>query len=92
MYYLNIFENTRNTLIEDGLIKDKPTSFCKPIGYTTGPDNCYTCTTDAMCTEADQVTGKVKHTSIKGSKKYQNVRLTETESMTYVWWMEFFNT
>ena len=90
MYYMNVFERTRNKLILDGLIKDKPTSFCKPIGYP-GPDNCYTCTTDAMCTEVDQVTGKVKHTFIKGSKKHQNVRLTEIESMIYIWWMEFVN-
>ena len=85
---MNIFERTRNNLIQDGLIKDKPTSFCRPIG-DLGLDNCHICTTDAMCTEMDTATGKVTHTFFKGSKKHQNVRLTETESIIYVWWMEF---
>ena len=42
---LNIFETSRNSLIEDGLIKAKPTSMCKPgwgrkeayLIFVTGP-------------------------------------------------------
>ena len=88
LLYMNIFERTRNNLIQDGLIKDKPTSFCRPIG-DLGLDNCHICTTDAMCTEMDTATGKVTHTFFKGSKKHQNVRLTE--SIIYIWRMEFVN-
>ena len=29
-YTLNIFERSRNSLINEGLIKDKPTSWCRP--------------------------------------------------------------
>ena len=39
--WLDIFENSRNTLIEEGLIKDKPTSMCK-LGFDW-KDPCFTC-------------------------------------------------
>ena len=70
---LNIFETSRNSLIKEGLIKDKPTYWCKP-GWER-KDPCLTCTADAMCTEVDIVTGKLKHTFYKGYKKEQRVRI-----------------
>ena len=66
-FTLNIFETSRNSLIEDGLIKDKPTSWCKP-GWKR-KDPCLTCNTDAMCTEIDILTGETKHTFYNGYKK-----------------------
>ena len=74
MYTLNVFEKARNSLIQEGLIKAKPSFWCK-----TGlerQDPCYICNTDAMCTELDISTGTAKHTFFKGYKKYQMVKLT----------------
>jgi len=70
-FTLNIFETSRNSLIEDGLIKDKPTSYCKP-GWER-KDPCLICNTDAMCTEINIVTGQTKNTFYKGYKKEQRV-------------------
>ena len=68
---LNIFENSRNKLIEEGLIKDKPTSWCKK--GLNRKDPCFICMSDAMCTEMNTETGKIKHTFMKGYKKEQRV-------------------
>ena len=70
-FTLNIFERSRNSLIEEGLIKDKPTSLCNP-GWGK-KDPCFVCTTDAMCTEIDNETGKTKQTFLGGYKKEQMV-------------------
>ena len=70
-YNLNIFETSRNNLIEEGLIKDKQTSWCK-VGFGR-KDSCMICTTDAMCTEMDNKTGKIRHTFIKEYKKEHRV-------------------
>ena len=70
-WILNTFETSRNKLIEEGLIKDKPTSLCKP-GWGR-EDPCLVCMTDAMCTEMDNETGKTKQTFIGGYKKEQMV-------------------
>ena len=64
---LNIFENSRNKLIEEGLIKDKPTSLCMP--GLDKKDPCLTCKTDAMCTKKNIKTGEIRHTFIKEYKK-----------------------
>ena len=68
---LNIFEESRNSLIEEGLIKDKPTSWCKP-GWKQ-KDPCMICHSDAMCTEMDTKTGKIKQTFMGGYKKEHRV-------------------
>ena len=78
MYTLDVFEDARNTLIEQGLIKDKPTSFCKEDTNNLSP--CHICHTDAMCTEVYIETGKTRQTFYKGYKKHQMVGLIETES------------
>ena len=70
-YTLNIFERSRNSLIEEGLIKDKPSSWCK--SGLNRKDPCFICMSDAMCTEMDIETGKIKHTFIKSYKKEQMV-------------------
>ena len=68
---LMIFETSRNKLIEVGLIKDKPTSWCKKM---TGMKNrCMICTADAMCTKRDAKTGKIRNTFIKRYKKDHRV-------------------
>ena len=70
-FELNRFETTRNNLIKEGLIKDKQTSWCK-VGFGR-KDSCMICTTDAMCTEMDNKTGKIRHTFIKEYKKEHRV-------------------
>ena len=70
-YTLNIFETSRNSLIEEGLIKDKPSSWCK--SGLNRKDPCMVCMSDAMCTEMDIETGKTKHTFIGGYKKEHRV-------------------
>ena len=60
----------RNGLIKEGLIKDKPTSWCREVN-TGNP--CYVCTTDAMCTKKDLKTGEFRHTFIKKYKKEHRV-------------------
>ena len=70
-FSFNIFETSRNSLIKDGLIKDKPTSYCKP-GWGR-KDPCFTCNADAMCTERDMLTGHTKNTFYKGYKKEHRV-------------------
>ena len=73
-----LFEETRNTLIKEGLIKDKPTSWCKlgpesrnssAQGLYSWQGPCVACTTDAMCTSRDMTTGEIRHTFIKKYKK-----------------------
>ena len=69
--HLAIFESSRNRLIEEGLIKDKPTHLCKPgLGRK---DPCVTCNVDGMCTKMDLQTGQTKHTFIKAYKKEHRV-------------------
>ena len=74
---LNIFEKSRNSLIREGLIKDTPTSWCKSEGWPEvgrkRKDPCLLCFSDAMCTERDIETGKIKHTFIKEKKKEHGV-------------------
>ena len=70
-FTLNIFETSRNSLIEEGLIKDKPSSWCK--SGLNRKDPCFICMSDAMCTEMDIETGKTKHTFIKDYKKEHRV-------------------
>ena len=70
-FTLNIFETSRNSLIKEGLIKDKPTSWCKP-GWGR-KDPCMICTTDAMCTTLDVLSGQPKHTFYKGYKNEHRV-------------------
>ena len=69
--HLNIFETSRNSLIKEGLIKDEPTSWCKPGLERNDP--CVTCNADAMCSKVDSQTNKTKHTFIKVYKKEHRV-------------------
>ena len=78
---LNIFEKSRNSLIKDGLIKDKPTAYCKP--GLERKDPCLTCNTDAMCTEVEMHTGHTKNTFYKGYKKEHRVR----GKLVYLTWI-----
>ena len=70
-FTLNIFETSRNKLIEEGLIKDKPSSWCK--SGLNRKDPCFICMSDAMCTEMDIETRKTKHTFLGGYKKEHRV-------------------
>ena len=81
---MNIFETSRNSLIEEGLIKAKPTSLCKP-GWER-KDPCFTCNADAMCSEMDILTGQTKHTFYKGYKKEHMVRVNLTLIFSFIGW------
>ena len=79
---LHIFEDSRNRLIKEGLIKDKPTSWCMPSVKRKDP--CVPCFSDAMCTERDIETGKIKHTFIKEKKKEHGVIWYFTSLFAYL--------
>ena len=83
-FTLNIFETSRNSLIEEGLIKAKPTSRCKP-GWER-KDPCFTCNADAMCSEMDILTGQTKFTFYKGYKKEHMVRVYLTLIFSFIGW------
>ena len=84
-FTLNIFETSRNSLIEEGLIKDKPTSWCKP-GFDR-KDPCVTCHADAMCTMLDTLTGKSKHIFYNGYKNEHRVgRLSDCLMFLFIGW------
>ena len=68
---LMIFETSRNKLIEVGLIKDKPTSWCKKM--TAMKNRCMICTADAMCTKRNNNTGEITNTYLKKYKKEHRV-------------------
>ena len=58
-------------MIEEGLIKGKPTAWCKPGCGKKDP--CFGCTSDAMCTEMDSETQKTNYTFMEGYKKEHRV-------------------
>ena len=68
---IDTFEDTRNKLIEEGLIKDKTTHHCKK-GYDQD-DPCRVCTADGACTTKDPTTGQTKQTFITEYKKEHKV-------------------
>ena len=73
-YSLSIFEKSRNSLILEGLIKDRPTNWCPETldeNQMEGP--CVICTTDAMCTQRNNYTGKIRNTFLNEYKKEHRV-------------------
>ena len=71
---LQVFEETRNQLIEAGLIHDKPTKICKPKGKK---DPCTYCSLNVFCSTKHPLTGRVtqkhpldKKLSPEGNKPY----------------------
>ena len=78
-FTLSIFETSRNKLIAEGLIKDKPTNWCllkreQLVGrdlMRKGP--CATCNADGMCSKMDLNTGEIRHTFLMGYKKEHRV-------------------
>ena len=54
---LGVFEDARNALISDGLVKDSVTKFCKPKGKK---DPCQHCSMNGFCTKFDPFTGKIR--------------------------------
>ena len=68
---IQVYEKTRNTLIEEGLLKGVKTSrMCKP---ESNNDPCSVCTLDVICTTKNVFTDAVKHTFYKGIKKHHQV-------------------
>ena len=67
-FTLSIFETSRNKLIAEGLIKDKPTNQC-----LLKRQHCVTCNADGMCSKMDMNTDEIRHTFIKGYKKEHRV-------------------
>ena len=76
---MSIFETSRNILIAEGLIKDKPTNWCllnrkqlvRRDLSRKGP--CVTCIADGMCSRMDLNTGEIRHTFLGGYKKEHRV-------------------
>ena len=58
---LDPFEKARNELIDDGLINDEKTNFCKQRRKKKN-SRCHFCSMSAMCTKRDPFTGKVTNT------------------------------
>ena len=67
---ISIYETSRNKLIKDGLIKDKPTNICKPDDQE---DPCSICSLDGVCTKRDQFTGQISQVFDKKVKQSQKV-------------------
>jgi len=63
---LNPFEEVRNKLIDDKLIKDEKTHFCNR--YST-KDHCYFCSANGMCTNRSYLDGKITNTFYPGKEK-----------------------
>ena len=51
-----MFEEARNSLIKEGLIKAKQTQVCKPNAVK---NPCLYCSTNAICTKPDPFTGEL---------------------------------
>ena len=67
---------SRNKLIQEGLIKDNVTDWCRLTSNLTSLKRkglCDTCNADGMCTKKDIKTGEIKHTYINGYKKEHRV-------------------
>ena len=67
-FTLHTFETSRNRLIKEGLIKDRPTNWCSE---KEGP--CMICNADAMCTKRNNNTGEITNTYLKEYKKEHRV-------------------
>ena len=73
-FTLEIFEWSRNSLISEGLIKDRPTNWCPETfdeKLREGP--CVICNADAMCTKRNNNTGEITNTYLKKYKKEHRV-------------------
>ena len=55
---LNPFEEARNQLIKDGLIKDSETNIC---GTESSEDGCTYCSTNGICTKENPSDGTLTH-------------------------------
>ena len=60
------YEEARNQLIKDGLIKDDPTRICD---RKATKDPCYFCSANAMCTIQDPLNGTITNSFYPGMKK-----------------------
>ena len=63
------FENTRNNLIDAGLIKGKKTKFCRVT--KSGKSTCIFCSISGFCSEKDPFTGTVVNTFYPGNNTYK---------------------
>ena len=73
-FTLSIYEKSRNSLILEGLIKDRPTNWCPETldeNQMEGP--CIICTSDAMCTKRNNNTGEIRNTYLRNYTKEQRV-------------------
>jgi len=65
-WLLNPFEEVRNKLIDDTLIKDEKTNFCN---RNSTKDHCYFCSANGMCTNRSPLDGKITNTFYPGKRK-----------------------
>ena len=65
-WLLNVFEETRNQLIEDKLINDNITNICDK---TSSKDRCLFCSANGMCTKSNKLDGKITNVFYPRMKK-----------------------
>ena len=75
---LTTFEDSRNKLIKEKLIKARPTSFCK--SRPDGSLPCCVCTAEAACVKRNEETGQVTNTSRTRYKREHKVAMHLTTS------------
>ena len=76
VWRLDTYENTRNELIEEGILKEKKTSFCKKT--KSGKSTCHFCSMTGICSKKHPITGSVVNTYFNGNKSNQEGNLIHT--------------
>ena len=71
---LDPFENARNKLIDNKLIKDKKTRFCKRR-RKKGNSRCHFCSMSGVCTKSDPFTGQLTNTFYEKKGKSSLMRI-----------------
>ena len=65
-WWIGPYEEARNKLIKEGLIKDEPTHICDRKATT---DPCFFCSANGMCTKHNPLNGTITNSFYPGMKK-----------------------
>ena len=69
---IDAFETARNQLIDEGLVKDKKTHYCKKP--SARKSKCHFCSMTGICSKKHPITGTVKNTIYPGNKTFKQGR------------------
>ena len=69
---IDAFETARNQLIDEGLVKDKKTHYCKKP--SARKSKCHFCSITGICSKKHPITGTVKNTIYPGNKTFKQGR------------------